>query len=305
MPQPAHLTALVTGSEGFLGGYICAVLHAAGWQVYGLDRQPATRHDILAGYYPLTLPSAQVRGVLAALRPNAIVHAAGSASVGASLADPAQDFQASVGALLSVLDAARLAAPEARVVFLSSAAVYGNPARLPIDENAPHQPLSPYGYHKSLCEQLLQEFYKFYGLRSAALRLFSAYGPGLQRQVMWDICQKALRGGAVELFGTGDESRDFIHAHDAAQAVRLVLQSAPCEAEAYNLAAGVETRIRDLAEMLLAALGGAGPVQFSGAARPGDPQRWRADLERITRLGFQPQISLAEGVAGYARWVRG
>lgn len=296
-------TALVTGCQGFLGRHIVAALIAAGWRTVGLDRLPGTAQADLAGYYSLTLPSPGIDDVLRAVQPDALCHAAGPASVGGSLADPAADFRASVGALFNVLDAVRRNAPACRVLFLSSAAVYGDPARLPIAESEPHRPLSPYGYHKSLCERLLEEFWSVYHVPAANLRLFSAYGPGLRRQVMWDICQKILRAGEIELFGTGDETRDFVHARDVGRAVALLFERASFCAEAYNLASGNETPIRDIADLLIRALGRATRVRFSGQARPGDPLRWQADVSRITGLGYQPSVKLADGVAEYARWV--
>ena len=294
--------ALVTGSEGFLGRHLVAALIAAGWQTYGLDRQPVVSPQALAAYHPLSLPSPAIDGVIEAAQPDAIIHAAGPALVGDSLTEPAADFQGSVGTLFSVLDAARRLAPRCRVLFLSSAAVYGQPAGLPVNESTPHRPLSPYGYHKSLCEQLLGEYHAVYALPTAALRLFSAYGPGLRRQVMWDICRKALASEEIELFGTGDETRDFVHAADAARAAVRTLERAPFEAEAYNVASGEATRISDLARLIIAALGRGTRLRFTGQARPGDPQRWQADLARIRALGYAPSIPLADGVQDYAHW---
>jgi UDP-glucose 4-epimerase len=225
--------------------------------------------------------------------------------VGNSLADPAADFQGSVVALACVLDAARRIVPACRVLFLSSAAVYGDPAGLPISEQTPHWPLSPYGYHKSLCERLLEEYWSVYGLPGASLRLFSAYGPGLKRQVMWDVCQKVLRSDEVELFGTGEETRDFVHARDIGRAIALLLERAAFQAEAYNLASGEETRIADLARMIARALGRSVRLRFSGESRRGDPLRWRADLTRITGLGYRQGIPLEHGVAEYVAWAAG
>ncbi|MBI3761283.1 MAG: NAD-dependent epimerase/dehydratase family protein, partial [Chloroflexi bacterium] len=138
-----------------------------------------------------------------------------------------------------------------------------------------------------------------------SLRIFSAYGPGLRRQVMWDICRKMLRSDEVELIGTGDETRDFVHARDVGRAVAHLLDRAPFAAEAYNLAAGEETRIRDLADLIARALGRTPRVRFSGATRPGDPLRWQADLSRIKSLGYEPSVRLEDGVAEYARLAMG
>jgi len=189
------------------------------------------------------------------------------------------------------------------VVFLSSAAVYGNPASIPIDEEGPLRPISPYGFHKLLSEKLAEEFHVVYGLRTCIVRIFSAYGPGLQRQVLWDICQKALSEPVVQLLGTGRETRDFVHASDVARGIRTVLEHASFQSEAYNLATGVETTIQDLASKLLNALDVTSSISFDGTVRQGDPMRWQADISRLSKLGFCPRISLAEGTRDYTRWV--
>lgn len=291
--------ALVTGAAGFLGSAIVAALAAEGHDVLGVDRIAALqgiRSRILA------LPGADLEAVLAEERPSLIVHAAGPASVGASIEDPAADFAGSVVVTASLLDAVRRTVPEARVVLLSSAAVYGNPASLPVGEDARLAPLSPYGFHKTVVESLGREYAVVYGLKTASLRIFSAYGAGLARQLLWDVCEKASVGGAVRLFGTGEETRDFIHVDDVASAVLAVAARAPMTGEAYNVASGTETSVREIASQLVAAVALGTPVEFTGEARAGDPLRWRADISRLRALGFVPARTLEDGLAEYAAW---
>ena len=283
-------TALLTGPTGFLGQHLATALHAAGWNVIGIGRQPQSLISNLQS--PIT--NYQL--------PIALIHAASPASVANSIIDPAADFDGSVNLLFNVLDSVRRAAPQCRVIFLSSAAVYGDPARLPVREDDPLRPISPYGFHKLLCENLLEEFWRVYQLPSISLRLFSAYGPGLKHQVLWDLCQKMIAADEIELIGAGDESRDFIHAADIGRAVLTLLDRADFQAEAYNLASGVETRIRDLAALIARALNRTPQIHFTGQPRPGDPARWQADLTRLTALGYTPQIPLATGLAEYVHW---
>ena len=232
------------------------------------------------------------------------MHAAGPASVPGSVDDPVGDLRNCVLPLLNVLDAVRRARIGARVLFVSSAAVYGNPPRLPVDEDTPPNPISPYGFHKWMGERLLEEYWRVYGVRGCSLRVFSAYGPGLRRQVLWDLAQRMLSGSVVELMGTGEQTRDFVHACDVARGVAVVADHAALEAETYNLATGTETPIADLARQLAAALGRDVRIAFTGCDRPGDPVRWCADIRRLRRLGYAPRIALAAGVVQYARWVR-
>jgi UDP-glucose 4-epimerase len=282
------VVALVTGSHGFLGRWISAALEAAGWPVTGAGRPD---HEI---------PSPEFDRVLADARPTLVVHCAGPASVPASVEDPHADREASVSVTSELIDRLSRLSPQPRLVLISSAAVYGEPRALPIREDAPYAPISPYGRHRVECETLARSSV----LPVAVMRIFSAYGEGLRRQVLWDIAQRALAGGPIELLGTGRESRDFVHASDVGRAVVVAATRAPFGGEAYNLAAGVETPISELAEMLTRALHVAGQPVFTGVGRSGDPARWLADISALRALGFEPQVSLAEGVTRYAAWVR-
>jgi UDP-glucose 4-epimerase len=272
----------VTGHRGFLGGAIARRLAETGWSVAGLGRPE------------VDIPSNAFDDALDRLRPDFVVHAAGPASVPASVANPAADRAGSVDVLQSLVE--RLG--DARLVYLSSAAVYGQPASLPVSEAAPLRPVSPYGRHRVECERLLADA----GIRATVLRIFSAYGEGLRRQVLWDICRQA-RKGAVELAGDGGESRDFVHASDVADAVAAAVRVAEFAGEAYNVASGTETTIAELARLLVGELRVESEIRFTGRARAGDPRRWRADVTRAgARLGYRPAVSIEEGASRYATW---
>jgi UDP-glucose 4-epimerase len=290
-------TVVVTGAAGFLGSYILRELIARSWRVVGTDRTGSRDLRIL------DLPSPELAPLLQKLRPEVIVHAAGPASVPRSLADPAADFRESMLPLLNVLDAIRQTGLSCRVVYLSSAAVYGNPAGLPVSESHPAAPISPSGYHKWMGEKLIEEYHRVYGLGGCSVRIFSAYGRGLRRQVLWDAAWKILRGPVAELIGTGRESRDFVHASDVARGIAAVVEHGAFESEVYNLGSGRETSIAELAHLLAGALGRQANFTFSGSARTGDPARWYADITRLSRLGYEPQVDLRDGVADFAAWV--
>jgi UDP-glucose 4-epimerase len=220
------------------------------------------------------------------------------------MSDPRADFEASVTVTADLLEQIRQHAPGCRTVCVSSAAVYGNPDRLPIGEDAPIRPISAYGFHRRMCEELCEEYARLFDLPVTIARVFSAYGPGLRRQIVWDICRRALSEPAVELRGTGNESRDFIHGSDVGRALAVLVGQAPSRGEAYNIASGTETRIRDLADLILGNLDDPPPVQFSGIQNPGNPSNWRAAITPITELGFSPATSLERGIANYVEWCR-
>jgi UDP-glucose 4-epimerase len=283
-----------------------AELTSAGWQVLGLGRNsrgvPVKSGAELIDWVDLTLPSAALDTHLSAWQPELLVHAAGPASVPGSVRDPWADFEDSTRVTFSVLDGVRRLAPECQVILMSSAAVYGNPASLPVGEAAALHPISPYGYHKWMCELMAAEHHTIYALRVCTVRIFSAYGPRLRRQVLWDICQKAVSEPEVELWGTENETRDFINGRDVARAMALLAQRAAFTGEVYNLASGIETSIGRLAEWLLHGLGQTKAIRFNGTQRKGDPLRWRADVSKLSALGYEPSIALADGAQEYARW---
>jgi len=165
-------------------------------------------------------------------------------------------------------------------------------------------PLSPYGYHKLQGELLCSEFSTIYGLSTASVRIFSAYGPGLRRQVIWDICHKALTGSRILLQGTGKESRDFIHASDIANAIACIALNAAMEGEQYNVANGHEVTIHDLAKLILSNLSYSGTIEFDGQVPVGVPDNWCSDINKIKSLGFESAISLEKGIQQFTQWAQ-
>jgi len=302
-PSP---TVLVTGAAGFLGRYIIRHFAAEGWSVVGIGKSAPENALLanLAAYYQLKLPDPFLTQLLQEHKPQVCIHCAGGSSVGLSLSAPATDFHANTVLTFELLNALRLQVPECRFIFLSSAAVYGNPESLPVSESQHCAPLSPYGFHKWQCEQLCLEFTKLYNLPTACVRIFSAYGSGLRRQVLWDICQKVITHNTLRLQGTGQESRDFIHAVDIAQALLLIATTSPMQAQIYNLGSAREVTIQELASMAVQALGYQGNVEFDGQVPSGHPLNWQADLSALKALGFVPSMPLEQGVYAFANWCR-
>jgi UDP-glucose 4-epimerase len=297
---------LVTGVAGFLGRYISRHFFRQGWYVIGIDNSPPENAPLgnLSAYYRLKLPDPNLSQYLQQHSPQICIHCAGRASVGLSVTDPAADYYANTALTLEILNALRLNAPKCRFIYLSSAAVYGNPQSLPVSEDQPPSPVSPYGFHKWQGEQLCWEFTKVYGLPTASVRIFSAYGPGLRRQVVWDICQKAIAQNSLILQGTGKESRDFIHALDIAKALDTIATSAPMQGEVYNLGTGREVAISDLAVMVLGALGCDYTPDFDGIVPVATPLNWQADIAKLNNLGFNASVPLEQGIKTFANWCK-
>jgi UDP-glucose 4-epimerase len=302
--SPSGRKLLLLGAAGFLGRAVVREFQARGWEIFGADAAPGQNAPAGIAYEQISLPSPGLAELIRRVQPDACVHAAGRASVALSMQDPAADFRDGVVVTFELFDALRQHAPGCRTVLLSSAAVYGNPVALPIREDHAPAPLSPYGFHKWQIELLAEEFAKIFALPVASARIFSAYGAGLRRQVVWDICEKALRGGGLKLRGTGKESRDFIHARDVASALAVLVERAPMRGERYNLASGEETTIAELAAALLPMLELGATAEFGAEENAGDPKNWRADISRLQALGYRPRVSLTEGLRGVAAFAR-
>jgi len=299
---------LVLGSNGFIGSHLVSWFRDQGLHVIGIDQAKTSENRLELQpphqFAQLCLPDPQLSKILCAYRPEAVINAAGPASVSKSLVDPSTDFSGSIWVCFHILESIRENLPDCKLLQLSSAAVYGNPAELPIPENAPLEPISPYGYHKLICETLMDEYAKIFKLKTCSIRIFSAFGPGLRKQVLWDIYHKISAEGHLCLFGTGEETRDFIYVCDIAQGISLILEKGDFRGGVYNLANGVEISIRRLTRCFLDKLGLNGTeTHFSGIGKPGDPQKWCADTRKIKRLGYAPRYDIEQGLEDYARWI--
>jgi UDP-glucose 4-epimerase len=305
--MPDHGTILITGASGFLGTWLADAAHQQGFELLGVDIVAPRRPELWRGFAMQSCDRANYTALVGGLKLSAVFHLAGAASVPESVKNPAADFASLLPGTVELLVFLSRAQPDAHLILFSSAAVYGNPVRLPVREDAVVAPISPYGIHKAAAEFLVSHYARLHGLRASILRVFSAYGEGLRKQVVWDLCQKAMtaqrEGGAIALHGTGEETRDFIHATDIARAALLVAQHPPTSGtQVVNIASGAETSIRQLAEMVLRALGSSVAPAFNGARRAGDPMNWRANTGRLQTLGFSPSVSLADGIARSVRW---
>jgi UDP-glucose 4-epimerase len=302
----SHPKVLITGVSGFLGRYVARHFYRQNCIVIGTDNAPPENAPTgnLTSYHRMRLPDPQFGELLKTIQPDVLIHCAGRAAVALSVENPHSDFYSNTVVTFEILDAVRKNAPACRTIFMSSAAIYGNPTSLPILEHDQPAPVSPYGFHKLQSEQLCAEFSSIYNLRTASVRIFSAYGPGLRRQVIWDICQKAILQNSLILQGTGEESRDFIHALDIANAIDCITRNAEMNGEFYNLATGAEVKIRSLVNLVLDSLEIEKQPEFNGVVPAGVPLNWRADISRLRSLGFEPNVSFERGIKTFAYWCR-
>jgi dTDP-glucose 4,6-dehydratase/UDP-glucose 4-epimerase len=232
------------------------------------------------------------------------INCAGAASVPDSFINPARDFALNVNLVVHLLNAIREGAPSCVLIQMSSAAVYGNPVTLPVPETQDLKPLSPYGYHKKEAEELCGMYSQHFNVRSVIFRIFSAYGEGLTKQLFWDLYKKSKKGEDLVLFGTGNETRDFIHIDDIVQGVQVVMNHPDLDHAIINMGNGIEITIKEAAEKLMNALGVERKLIFNGKTREGDPLYWKADIGYFEKLGYKQKIAFDEGVLRYSKWVK-
>ena len=302
----------VTGANGFIGRHLVRALADAGHAVHGIGHgafEDADRQRVGLGHWLNGEIDAANLNALAGKSgsPSTIFHLAGGSSVGLSIAQPFEDFSRTVYSTARLLEWLRGSAPECRLIVASSAAVYGAEHTGPIAESAELVPMSPYGQHKLMMEQLCRSYAVTFGIRSTVARLFSVYGPHLHKQLLWDICSRLQRDGSrLDLGGTGAEMRDWTDVRDVA---RLLVKIATLpQAETFHIingGSGRGTSVADIANMLTEHWGGGVAVRYSGIVRAGDPVSLVADDAGLRRLPFQWQIPVDRGLADYVTWFKG
>jgi UDP-glucose 4-epimerase len=291
---------LVVGSKGFIGSH-CFEYFSTRAEVWGCD--VFTDYNEI-DFFLVDSFGADYHTIFQSQRFDVCVNCSGAASVPDSLKAPLRDFELNVQNVVRLLESIRIYNPSCKFISLSSAAVYGNPDKLPIAETQRLNPISPYGFHKWQAEQICSEYAKFFNLRTCSLRIFSAFGPRLKKQLLWDVFKKTRDTSRLELFGTGEESRDYIFIDDIIRAIEVIIHKAPFKSDIFNVAGGEAISTKTIASLLVDSLGWRGDIVFTGNKRPGDPDEWKADLSKMEQLGFKPSIRLEEGIKMHAAWLR-
>jgi UDP-glucose 4-epimerase len=302
--------ALVTGGAGFIGSNIVRLLLERGHEVVVLDDLSSGYRDNLAPFPSVRLVEGDVRDAKAVAEAIAgcevVFHLAASVGNTRSIEHPLLDSEINVLGTLTVLEAARHHGAR-KVVFSSSAGIFGELKTLPIAEDHPVEPDTPYGASKLGAEKLCLAYAKLYPLECVCLRYFNVYGVNQRYDAYGNVipifAHRMLRGLPVTIYGDGEQTRDFVNVRDVAAANYGAAMSRGVSG-AFNIASGTRVTINALVTLMQQA-GDLTPQVEHGPPRKGDVRHSLADISQArARIGFDPQVDLAAGLGEYMRWAR-
>jgi UDP-glucose 4-epimerase len=293
---------LVTGAAGFLGAALANRLVREGHQVRGLDDLSAGDPSRLTPEVLFTRGDVGDRPKLWSLlqEVDCVYHLAARVSVPESVLYPREYNAVNVGGTVSVMEAMRDVGVQ-RVVFISSGAIYGDQQDQPLSEDTPPDPRSPYAVSKLAAEHYIHTIGALWGIETVSLRVFNAYGPGQQLPavhppVIPHFLRQTAKGGTLVIHGSGEQRRDFVYIDDVVQAMVAASTAPTLSRRVINIGSGVETSIRDLAQLVIEALERPAEWIFKEDLDAG-PSHMRADIELARdKLGYRPQIQLEKGL---------
>lgn len=294
----------MTGGAGFIGSHLCETLLEQGAEVTVYDNLCVGKFE-----YVRHLPAEKIRFVRGDIRDSraleetarnceTVFHLAAQTSVPFSMKNPKEDFDVNVSGTCNVLEIARKR--DARIIFASTAAVYGNAEETPTPEDYPAQPISFYGLSKLVAEDYCHFYHEIYGTEVVLLRIFNVYGLR-GHGVIPDFLDKLRKTpDRLEVLGTGEQSRDFIHVSDVVRALVLCAEHEKVDGQAYNIGSGTTTSVTAIAEMIIALLNLREVTKLSftgGQAWEGDAKLTHADIRKLVgTLSWRPLVTLRDGL---------
>lgn len=299
------MTAIVTGGCGFIGSHLARRLIAKGEDVRIIDDMSKGRieriSDIINNIELFKVDIRNYEEILNIFKNvDKVFHLAAQVSVFNSLEDPYFDASVNILGTINVLKAAVVSKVD-RFVYVSSAAIYGNPVEVPITEEHPKAPLSPYGLSKLIGERYSLLFKYLNDLKVSVIRPFNVYGPGQDPNdeyagVITKFITRVLEGKSPIVFG-GNQTRDFVYVEDVVEGAILASEKEEAIGESFNIASGKEITIDELAKIIIK-ISGKDLDIIHQPLRKGDIERSIADISKAQQiLGYKPKIELETGLA--------
>ncbi|MHB9054284.1 MAG: NAD-dependent epimerase/dehydratase family protein [Thermoleophilia bacterium] len=296
---------LITGGAGFIGSHTAELFVNEGHDVTVVDDfSSSSKSNLDSVADKIKLIEQDIRDTTALSRAcknsDVILHLAAVSSVEKSIEEPLTTHEVNTGGCLSVMEAARKNKVR-RVIFSSSAAVYGNDPELPKTESSPVLPLSPYAWHKLTGEFYGRNYRELYGIDFLALRYFNVYGARQDPAspysgVLTIFMNRAAGNEPITIFGDGSQTRDFIHVSDIASVNLLAAGAAGPLPGIINVSRGIETSILEMAELIRKTTGSSSEIVFR-EARKGDIRRSLASNSLLeSALGYRPRVSIEAGL---------
>jgi len=289
---------LVTGGAGFIGSHTVDVLIKQGTNVVIIDNLVTGKKENLnpeARFYNLNITNPEVEKVFQKEKPRIIYHFASNVLVPKSVENPLMDMDSIAGAINIFQNAKKYGVR--KIVFSSSAFLYGNTKNLPAKETEPVIPISPYIVSKRAVENYLEFYKRAFNLPYVALRYSTVYGPRQSTGAMADYIRKLSANKQAEMYGDGEKTRDYIYIEDVIKANLLALDvPSDFSNPVFNIGTGIETTLNDLYKKIAEILGKeAKPIYLPD--RPGEQYRYSLDCSKAKKeLGWEPTISIKEGL---------
>ena len=307
------MKVLVTGGAGFIGSHLCQRLLDEGYEVICLDNfdpyyDPNLKHKNIEQFLHKTnfkliegsicdekLTRDVVRSGI-----EYIFHCAAQPGVRISVDNPRKPHDINTTGTLNILQAC-LKSNVKKLINASSSSVYGRAQYLPFDEDHPKMPASPYGVSKLAAEQYCRVFTEVYGLRVTSLRYFTVYGPRMRPDLAISIfTRKALNNETIEIFGTGEKTRDFTYVDDVVEASLLARDKG--DAQGYNIGSSNRITINELAQKIVNITNSKSRIIHT-LPQKGDAEHTWANIDKAKReLGYAPKINLEDGLRNYISW---
>lgn len=292
---------LITGISGFLGSNTAKLFSEKDFEVFGVDICDY-KFERPVKFYKTDISSEKLKELNTEF--DYIIHCAGGSTVGQSINDPLCEFHKTVNTTAEVLEYMRKYNKNAKLIYPSSAAVYGNSYSDPIKESFELNPISPYGFYKKMTEDLCDLYYKNFGVKSNIIRFFSIYGEELKKQLLWDVCNKFyLQVGNIEFFGTGEEVRDWIYIQDAVELIYKTALNAD-DFGIINGGTGEGIKVKKIIKSVSEKLNNKLDFSFNNQMREGDPKCFIANTEKQNSVGWKQTYAIEQGIENYVRWFK-